>query len=302
VTYSIIVRDAATGQMGVASQSQAFAVGSSVPWALPGYGVIATQSMGEPMYGELGLDALRGGLTAREALTALRSVDPYPERRQVAMLDGHGTIDVYTGEACVAAAGHALGDGCAALANMVVAPAVWEAMVAAYEDTGGSLAERMIAALHAAEDEGGDFRGRRSAAIVVVRAERTGRPWRDQLVDLRVDDHPDPVTELERGVTRNACYHRTVEAFGLAIDGEADAAFAKLEGLPEPDPREDPDVALWSAIVLGLAGRTGRAETLLRRIAEQTPAFIEAAYRFREAGLLPDTEEIAAILPARPSP
>jgi uncharacterized Ntn-hydrolase superfamily protein len=299
MTYSIIARDPATGQMGVASQSQAFAVGSSVPWALPGHGVIATQSMGEPMYGELGLDALRSGLTASEALTALRSVDPFPERRQVAMADGHGNIDVYTGEACVPAAGHLLGDGCAALANMVVSAAVWEAMVTTYERADGTLAERLVAALQAAEAEGGDFRGRRSAALLVVRAERTGRPWRDQLVDLRVDDHADPVDELARGVARSARYHRTVEAFGLALEGGTDAALGRLEGLPEADPGEDPDIALWSAIVLALAGRTREAGALFDRIRDQAPAFVEAAHRFIEAGLLPDGAQLDEVLPPR---
>jgi uncharacterized Ntn-hydrolase superfamily protein len=300
VTYSIIVRDAATGQMGVASQSQAFAVGSSVPWALSGYGVIATQSMGEPMYGELGLDALRAGLTAPEALTALRSVDPHPERRQVGMLDGHGNIDVYTGDACVAAAGHLLGESCAALANLVASPAVWEVMVERYEASSGTLAERMLAALHAAEDAGGDFRGRRSAAVVVVRAERTGRPWRDQLVDLRVDDHDDPVAELDRAVARSRTYHATVEAFGLALDADPEPALQKLAECPAPEPAQDPDVALWSALVFALAGRQGEAATLLGRLSLDAPAFIEAAHRFLEVGLVPDAQRILDVLPPRP--
>jgi uncharacterized Ntn-hydrolase superfamily protein len=300
MTYSIIARDPETGHMGIATQTQALAVGSSVPWALPGYGVIATQSMGEPMYGELGLDALRGGLTAHEALTALRSVDPHPERRQVAMLDGNGDIDVYTGEACVAEAGHRVGQGCAALANMAASPAVWESMVDAYESASGTMPSRLLGALHAAEAEGGDFRGQRSAAIVVVRAERTGRPWRDQLVDLRVDDHDDAVGQLARLVARSERYHRTVTAFELALDGDHPAAQEVLADLPRPDPTKDPDMALWTAIAFALADRAEESAALLEELAECAPAFIDAAHRFKAVDLLPDTATLDRVLPQRP--
>jgi len=298
MTYSIIARDDRTGQMGVATQSQAFAVGSSVPWALPGYGVIATQSMGEPMYGDLGLDSLRAGLTAAEALTALRSVDPHPERRQVAMADGYGNFDVYTGDACVPVAGHRLGDGCAALANMVVSEAVWDAMVQAWESTGDrTMPERLVAALHAAEDAGGDFRGRRSAALLVVRARRTGRPWRDQLVDLRVDDHDEPVVQLDRLMRRNHRYHVTVEAFDLALGGHAAKAVERLADIPDPDPAGDPDVTLWTAIVFALAGEDDQARTLFGRLGDVAPQFIEAARRFNRVGLVPQPERLEALLP-----
>ena len=297
MTYSIVVRDERTGHMGVACQSQAFAVGSSVPWAASGIGIVATQSMGEPMYGSLGLDALQAGLSAAEAMRALRSVDPFPERRQVAMVDSYGGFDVYTGEACVAAAGHRVGRGCAALANMVVSADVWIAMVHAWETTDGPVAQRLMAALQAAEDEGGDFRGRRSAAIIVVQSERTGRPWRDQLVDLRVDDGPDPVGELGRLVARSERYHRTVEAFDLAIGGDTDDALRILgEGL-DPDPAGEPDVALWTAIVLALSGRDADAAALFRRIGRRRPEFVEAARRFDDVGLLPEPGRLRDLLP-----
>lgn len=181
--------------------------------------MIATQSMGEPMYGELGLDILRAGLTAVEALTALRSVDANPERRQVAMIDTCGNVAVYTGEACVPAAGHLEGNGCVALANMVVSEAVWEAMIDAWEHTQASVPARLARALHAAEDEGGDMRGKRSAAMVVVDPTTTGRPWHDRLVDLRVDDHEDPLGMLDRLLALNTRYHNAVEAFDLALGG-----------------------------------------------------------------------------------
>jgi uncharacterized Ntn-hydrolase superfamily protein len=299
MTYSIIARDPDTGHMGIATQSQAFAVGSSVPWALPGYGVIATQSMGEPMYGELGLDSLRSGLTASEALTALRSVDPHPERRQVAMLDGRGNISVYTGEACIRAAGHATGEDCAALANMMASSTVWDVMVETYEQSSGSLARRLLTALHAAEDKGGDFRGRRSAAVVVVRAERTGRPWRDQVVDLRVDDADEPVSELDRLVTKNDRYHRMVAAFELALDGSPEEAEQRLESLEAQDDEveHDPDLCMWRAVVLALADRTDEARALVAGLQRSSPQFVEALRRFAEVRLIGDPQIIEGILP-----
>ena len=295
MTYSIIARDRDTGYMGVASQSQAFAVGSSVPWAASGTGIVATQSMGEPMYGDLGLDALRAGLTAAETLTALRSVDPYPERRQVGIVDLSGGIEVYTGDACVAAAGHAVGDGCAALANIVESPRVWESMIEAYESTTGWLPHRLLAALHAAEEAGGDSRGRRSAAILVVRAESSGRPWRDIITDLRVDDHPDSVNRISQMVEHNWRYHLTVAAFERALDGDAAAA---VEELPDyQDSRElDDDLLLWRAIVLATAGQMDEARRLGADLAERSPAMATVARRFGDVDLV-DAGLLGQILP-----
>ena len=285
MTYSIIGRDPDNGEMGVATQSQAFAVGSSVSWALPGYGVIATQSMGEPMYGELGLEVLRSGLTAPEAITALRSVDPHPERRQVGMADGHGGIDGYTGDACVGEAGQAQGEHCIALANMMRSPEVWEAMVDAFEATDGWLAGRLLAALQAAEEAGGDRRGRRSAAIEVVCAQPSGRPWRDHIVDLRVDDDPEPVARLDGLVAYSFRYHRVVEAFELALDDEPNAAMEAVGDL-EVDPDREPELALWEAIVLATAGRWDEAQQLGQRLAAVAPELATTARSFGEVGLV----------------
>jgi uncharacterized Ntn-hydrolase superfamily protein len=285
MTYSIVARDTDNGQMGVATQSQAFAVGGSVSWALPGYGAIATQSMGEPMYGDLGLDVLRSGLTAEEALTALRSVDPHPERRQVAMADGRGNMAVYTGDACVGEAGHATGEDCVALANMMASHDVWQAMVDAFEAADGWLGARMMAALHAAEDHGGDVRGRRSAAILVVCAEPSGRPWHDHLADLRVDDDPDPLARLGQMVEYSAMYHRVVEAFELALDDEPDAALEHLDGVPI-DVEEHPELALWEVVVLGRAGRLQDAEELGRELEQVAPGLAEAGRRFADVDLV----------------
>jgi uncharacterized Ntn-hydrolase superfamily protein len=297
VTYSIVARDPDTGEMGVATQTQALAVGSSVPWASPGYGVIATQSMGEPMYGQLGLDMLRGGLTAPEVLAALQRVDPHPERRQVAMVDTRGGIDVYTGDGCIEAAGHRIGEDCAALANLVVSPRVWEDMVEAFESAVGPLSTRLLRALHAAEAAGGDLRGCRSAALLVVRAERTGRPWRDNVVDLRVDDADDPLAELGVMLDRSHRYHRVVAALELAMDGRADEACVDLDRMLEEDPSDEPDLLMWRALVIGLAGREDAAREAVAELQATAPAFVETLRRFGPAGLVPDPSLLDRILP-----
>ena len=296
MTYSIVARDTETGEVGVATQSQAFAVGTSVPFALPGFGVIATQSMAEPMYGQVGLDLLRGGFTAAESLTALSSVDPHPERRQVAVLDVDGDLAVYTGAGCVEAAGHLQGENCVALANMVTSPSVWVSMVERFESTGGSLATRLLAALQAGEENGGDIRGCRSAAVLVVRATTTGRPWRDTVVDLRVDDSPSPVEDLDRMMVHLSRYHDVVRAFQLAIDGDAVTADRELEMLRPQDPEHEPDQLLWRALVAAMAGREDSAREMFRDLRAVHPQFVEVGRRFGRAGIVP-ADVVARVVP-----
>src|SRR5918993_1747547 len=284
--------------MGVATQSQAFAVGNSVPFALPGHGVIATQSMAEPMYGSVGLDLLQGGFTAEEVLTALSSVDPHPQRRQVAVLGVNGDLAAYTGDSCVEAAGHLVGETSVALANMAASPAVWESMVERYEASGGPLAQRLLNALQAAEEAGGDFRGRRSAAIIVIRASTTGRPWHDTVVDLRVDDSPDPVAALADLLVTRARYQGVVRAFQQAIDGDPVTADRELELLRPMDAQSEPDQLMWRAVVAALAGREDAARKMLGELAGSAPQFLEAARRFGKAGLMP-ADVVDRIVPAQ---
>ncbi len=306
MTYSIVALDPGSGEMGVATQSQAFAVGASVPWAAPGHGVVATQSMGEPMYGDLGVEALRAGLTAAEALRAIRSVDPHPERRQVAMLDGDGHIAVYTGDACVAEAGHLVGDRCASLANIVRGPRVWESMVEAFEASSGWLPARLMTALDAGEAAGGDDRGRRSAAVLVVRAERSGRPWRDSVTDLRVDDDPQPLRRLRHMIDHNERYHETVAAFELALDGQAAEAVERLPAPPDAAASDSgagdgatedgADMLLWRAIVLAAAGRDRAAADVGAELVRREPDAAGIGRRFADAGLI-DADIVAKVLP-----
>ncbi|MCX6552506.1 MAG: DUF1028 domain-containing protein, partial [Acidobacteria bacterium] len=191
-TFSIVARDPVTGDMGVAVQSHWFSVGSIVTWAEAGVGAIATQSFVEPAYGYKGLELMRGGMSAPDVLKKLLADDAQREVRQVAMIDAQGRVDGFTGKLDIAAAGHHVGAQYSVQANMMENPRVWPAMAAAYEQTTGDLADRLLAALEAAQNAGGDIRGKQSAAILIVKAKSTGKPWAgaDRLFDLRVEDHP----------------------------------------------------------------------------------------------------------------
>src|SRR5919202_2266998 len=194
-TYSIVARDPATGELGAAVQSHWFSVGSLCTWARPGIGAVATQSVVEPAYGPDALDRLADGVGAQQVLGELLAADPLAAVRQVAVVDARGGIAVHTGEQCIAYASHVTGEHWSCQANMMARDTVPAAMSAAFAAADGDLAWRLLAALEGAEGEGGDVRGRQSAAIVVVPAE--GEGWRAR-IDLRVEDHPDPLAELTR--------------------------------------------------------------------------------------------------------
>src|SRR5260370_5654351 len=203
-TFSIVARDPATGEMGVAVQSHWFAVGAEVTWAEAGVGVVATQSFIDPGYGKLGLDLLRAGKSAPEALRGLLAADDSRDARQVALIDAQGRVASHPGGKCIQAAGNHIGKDYSTEANLMDKATVWPAMAKAFENATGDLTDRLIAALEAAQSEGGDIRGKQSAALLVERGKSTGRPWADKVVDLRVDDSDDPINELKRLVR----YHR----------------------------------------------------------------------------------------------
>jgi len=206
-TYSIVARDPATGDLGVAVQSHWFSVGSMVPWAEAGVGAVATQSFVDPSYGPLGLALMRAGRSAPDALGALLAGDAQRDVRQVGMVDAQGRVATHTGALCIPAAGGQAGREYVVQANLMEKPSVWPAMARAFEAAKGDLAERMLAALDAAEAEGGDIRGRQAAGLVVVKARSSGRPWADRVFDLRVDDHVDPLGELRRLVRLQRAYN-----------------------------------------------------------------------------------------------
>src|SRR6185312_14999337 len=198
MTYSIVARDKDTGEFGVAVQSHYFQVGPTVPWAIAGIGAVATQSMVNVSFGPLGLDYLKAGYSAEQALKALLAGDTQPESRQVSLVDANGNVATHTGAKCIPAAGHRIGDGFSVQANLMEKDTVWDAMFEAYTASKEPLAERMLAALEAAEAEGGDIRGKQSAAMLVVSGTPTGRSWEDRIIELRVEDAPDPLLELRR--------------------------------------------------------------------------------------------------------
>src|SRR5215207_11122743 len=181
---------------------------------------------------------------------------------------------------------------------MASSAAVWIAMVERFEASAGPLAQRLLNALQAAEDAGGDFRGRRSAAIMVIRPSTTGRPWHDMAVDLRVDDSPDPVAALADLLVTRARYQDVVRAFQQAIDGDPVTADRELELLRPMDPVTEPDQLMWRAVVAALAGREDAAREMLEELATSAPQFLEAARRFGKAGLMP-ADLIERIVPAR---
>ncbi len=200
-TYSIVARDPRSGQMGVAVQSHSFSVGSIVPWAEAGVGAVATQAFANRDYGPQGLALLRQGRNAAQALEILLQQEEEREIRQVALVDAQGNIAVHTGSRCIASAGHATGDHFSVQANMVVDDSIWPAMKRAYEGAEGDLADRMIAALKAVQEAGGDIRGQQSAALLIVSGDKTEQSWQGRLFDLRVEDHARPVEELKRLVS-----------------------------------------------------------------------------------------------------
>jgi len=275
MTYSIVARDPETGELGVAVQSRAFNTGAVVPWAAPGVGVVATQSYTEVSYGPLGLELLRAGKNPEQALAELVAADDDSAYRQVAILGAGGQVAVHIGEACIPAAGFAAGDGFSAQANMVDSERVWESMAEAFEGSQGPLAERLLSALDAAEEAGGDWRGRQAGGIVVVGPE--GEPW-EREVDVRVDDHPDPLGELRRLLRLRQAY--------TAMRGPPGPSEDDLEALPELDRR--------LAAIFGAAatGRIDEARRLLRPLLEEEPRWGNFVRTLADRDLLPHAAEL----------
>jgi uncharacterized Ntn-hydrolase superfamily protein len=288
-TYSIVARDPATGEMGVAVQSHWFSVGSIVTWAEAGVGAIATQSFVDPGYGLKGLELMRNGTPAPAALDRLVAADKQPDGRQVAMIDAQGRVSAYTGKSAIAAAGQHVGNQFSVQANMMANAKVWPAMAAAYESTKGDLAERLMAALEAAERAGGDARGRQSAALLIVRAKSTGRPWAgaDRVFDLRVDDNPQPVAELRRLVRLQRAYAHANRGDELMTEQKVEEALKEYESSSRIAP-EIMELPFWHAVTLATVGREKEAAPIFRDIFAKEPQWIELLKRLPAAGLMPN--------------
>jgi uncharacterized Ntn-hydrolase superfamily protein len=286
-TYSIVARDAATGELGVAVQSHWFAVGSVVTWAEAGVGAVATQSFVEVTYGPLGLALMRAGKTPAEALAALIQTDEHEDVRQVAMIDATGKVAAHTGEHCIAEAGHRTGDGYSVQANLMGPSTVPDAMAKAFEAAEGKLAERLLAALQAAQAEGGDIRGKQSAAILVVRGTSTGKPWEDRLVDLHVEDHPQPVVEIARLLQLHRAYEH-MNAGDVAMETGDFSAASREYGAAEALAPGNAEMLFWHGITLAGAGLVDQAEPLLAQAYGFDENWRTLVRRLPKAGLLPD--------------
>jgi uncharacterized Ntn-hydrolase superfamily protein len=284
-TYSIVARDTLAGEMGVAVQSHWFSVGPVVPWAMAGVGVVATQSLVDISYGPLGLELMKAGKSAGRTLNALLSADPHPELRQVAMIDAGGGIAVHTGEKCIPEAGHIKGEDYSVQANLMLNDEVWPAMAEAFEEEEGDLAERMLAALEAAQSVGGDIRGQQSAAILIVRQEPTGRIWEDRVMDLRVEDHQSPVEELKRLVNLHRAYEHENAGDERLAEGDLEGALREYTAAAALAP-DNLELLFWQAVSLINVGRESEALPLFKKVFEADHNWAVLVPRLPASGLL----------------
>jgi uncharacterized Ntn-hydrolase superfamily protein len=293
-TYSIVARDSATGQLGVAVQSHWFSVGPIVPFVEAGVGAVATQSFVEPAYGPLGLDLMRAGKTAEEALRALMASDANPEVRQVAFVDARGNVAAHTGDKAIEAAGHKRGRGYSVQANLMLKPTVPDAMARAYESAKGDLADRLLAALEAAQAEGGDIRGSQSAAIIIVNGRSTGRPWADKLFDLRVEDNPQPLKELRRLVHLARAYQHMNAGDDAVTRNDVATALKEYSTAQQmvPDSVTNGEMVFWTAVMLANVGKVEESLPLFRRAFAQDENWRELVKRLPRAGQLPTDPRI----------
>jgi uncharacterized Ntn-hydrolase superfamily protein len=273
--------------MGVAVQSHWFSVGSVVTWAEAGVGAVATQAMVDISYGPLGLELMRGGRSAPRALQALLTTDEGRALRQVAMVDVEGRFAVHTGERCIAHAGHTVGESFSTQANMMASPDVWPAMADAYACSVGGLPERMLAALEAGQAAGGDIRGRQSAALLVVKGTSSGQPWADTAVELRVEDHPEPVQELRRLFTLHRAYEHMNRGDELLGTGKVEEALEAYQTAAAMAPQIE-ELPFWQAVTLADLGRTEEALPIFCEIFDENPDWRTLVQRLPGSGLLRD--------------
>ncbi|HKY30843.1 MAG TPA: DUF1028 domain-containing protein [Pyrinomonadaceae bacterium] len=290
-TYSIVARDPDTGEFGVAVQSHWFSVGPIVAWAEAGVGAIATQSFVDPSYGKLGLDLMRAGKSAPDTLRALLAGDEGREVRQVAMIDAQGRVDAWTGKNDIQAAGHIVGKNYSVQANLMLNDKVWPAMSAAFESAKGDLADRMLAALDAAQAAGGDIRGKQSAALIVVTGKPTGQSWKDRIFDLRVDDSSEPLVELRRLVKLQRAYNH-MNAGDLAVEHKDNEGALREYGAAEKLVPDNAEMIYWHAVALVNMGRVEDSLPLFRRVFKMDPNWATLTPRLPKSGLLPNDPKV----------
>ncbi len=289
-TYSIVAYDTLTGEFGAAVQSHYFKV-VDVIWLEPGVGAVATQSLVDFAYGPLGLEMMKKGKSAKLALAGLLASDPDDEVRQVAMIDKNLVIAAHTGAKCIAEAGHQIGKNYSVQANLMRNNTVWGAMARAFETTPGDIAEKMMAALEAAENEGGDIRGMQSAAMVVVTGKPTGLPWRDRTVDIRVDDSPQPLVELRRLLNISRAYRHMDRGDEYITAKEFDKANAEYARAAELAPG-NAEILFWHAVTLVTAGEIERSLPIFKEVFAADSSWRTLVSRLVSSDLLPNDKKL----------
>jgi uncharacterized Ntn-hydrolase superfamily protein len=300
-TYSIVARDPATGQLGVAVQSHWFSVGPIVPWAEAGVGAVATQSFVKIDYGPDGLDRLRSGELPQQALDAMLASDSGREVRQVAIMDAQGRVAAHTGAKCIAYAGHVIGEGFSVQANLMEDSTVPRAMANAYrKNLSMPFAERMLSALQAAEGEKGDIRGKQSAAILIVDGQKHDKPWQGKIMELRIEDHPAPLDELARILRLQNAYD-FMNRGDLYSEKQMWDSAAIAYGAAEKIAPEIIELPFWHAVTLASKGQIDDALPIFQRVFAAEPRWIPLIERLVPSGLLPsDSVLIARILSVAP--
>ncbi|MHB8565596.1 MAG: DUF1028 domain-containing protein [Nitrososphaerales archaeon] len=286
MTYSIVARDPKTGEMGVAVQSHYFSVGSVVTWARAGVGSVATQSMAELSYGPLGLELMAAGKSPEESLGALLKADPKAETRQVAFVDSKGRVAAHTGNKCIPFAGHTLGDQFSCQANLMSNDTIWSAMDKAYRDSPDlTFPERLVLTLEAAEAAGGDIRGKQSAALLIVSPDLSPNYWSGKVLELRVEDHPEPLVELKRLLRIRRAYEWADKGDDLLSSGkipESKDAFEKAyRSAPEID-----ELQYWRGITLLGTGRIDEAKSILYPLLKRDARWIQVTRSLGETGMV----------------
>jgi uncharacterized Ntn-hydrolase superfamily protein len=294
-TYSIVARDPATGDLGVAVQSHWFAVGNVVSWAEPGVGAIATQSFADPEYGRRGLARMRAGEPAGDALRALIADDDGRDVRQVAFVDAAGAVAAHTGAGCIDHAGHHVGAGFSVQANIMANDRVVPAMATAFERAGGDLAERLVVALEAAQEAGGDLRGCQSASLLVVAGEASAKPSHDTRVDLRVDDAADPLRELRRLLAKHRVYAH-MNAGDVAVERKDLAAAREHYAAAAAGAPGDLEVRYWQAVTLAATGDVDAALPIFHEVFAGDRRWVELTRRLQKPGLVPATPDGDALI------
>lgn len=290
-TFSIVARDPQTGEMGVAVQSHWFSVGSLVAWGEAGVGVVATQSFVNPSFGQRGLELLKTGKTAQEVVDALIASDEGRDVRQLAIVDANGNSAGYTGAKCIPEAGYIVGDNYSVQANMMLNNTVWGAMSKAFENSKGPLAERLIAALEAAQKEGGDIRGKQSACLLVVRGKATGNLWEDRLIDLRVEDHTQPIDEIKRLLKLYRAYEHMNNGDLATEKNDMKLAMDEYNAAMQMFP-ENLEMKYWTAVSLANTGEADKSLPMFKEIFTKDKNWKELTKRLPAVGLLTISDEI----------